>query len=70
MQSGDRLLKLRELITEAEKLAKQEAHLQHDDRRLTRLSAVLWIARDVADEVVEEQVMQADPPKGRAEREH
>jgi hypothetical protein len=72
MQSSDRLLKLQRLIKEAEQLAKDEAHLQHNDRRLTRLSATLWVCRDVADEVVEQQVYHRDPPesKGRPDREH
>lgn len=73
MQFGDRLLRLQALITEAEKLAKQEAHLQHDDRRLTRLAAVLWVCRDVADEVIEQQI-HGGPPEGegggRLKRDH
>lgn len=73
MQSGDRLLKLQGLIQEAEKLAKEESHLQHNDRRLTRLAAILWVCRDVADEVVEQQI-HGGPPEGegggRPKRDH
>lgn len=70
MKSDARLLRLQELVHEAEQLAKEESHLQHNDRRLTRLAAILWISRDVVDEVVEEQVIKPDPPEGRPEREH
>lgn len=61
---------MQELIHEAEELSKDEAHLQHNDRRLTRLGAILWVCRDVVDEVVEEQVHKPNPPDGRPEREH
>lgn len=70
MQSDKRLARLQELIKEAEGLAKEEAHLQHQERRLTRLAACLWICRDVVDEVVEATIIAPDPPDGRPEREH
>lgn len=73
MKSGDRLLRLQQLIQEAEKLAQEEAHLQYNDRRLTRLAAVLWVSRDVVDEVIEQQI-HGGPPEGegggRPKRDH
>lgn len=70
MQNAARLSKLHQLIKEAERLATAEAHHQHNDRRLTRLAAVLWVCRDVADEIFEDQVVHVDQPEGRPEREH
>lgn len=70
MKNSGRLLRLRELIHEAELLATEESHLQHNERRLTRLSAVLWVCRDVADELVEHLHNPEPPPEGRPDREH
>jgi hypothetical protein len=70
VENRPRLLRMQELIQEAESLATEEVHCQFGDRRLTRLSAVLWVCRDVIDEVVEEQVHKPEPPEGRPNREH
>jgi hypothetical protein len=70
VQSDRRLLRLQELIQEAESLGREESRSQHHDRRLTRLAAVLWVCRDVVDEIVEVTIIKPDPPEGRPEREH
>lgn len=70
MQNDRRLLRLQELIHEAESLAGEESRLQHHDRRLIRLTAMLWICRDVSDELVEALHKPIPPPEGRPEREH
>lgn len=69
MRNDMRLLRLQELIREAESLAGEESRLEHHDRRLTRLAAMLWISRDVLDELVE-ALYQPSPPEGRSERDH
>lgn len=69
MRSNRRLLRLQELLREAESLATEESRLEHHDRRLTRLTAMLWICRDVLDELVE-ALHEPDPPERRPEREH
>lgn len=70
MRNSRRLLRLQELIQEAESLAREESHLQHNERRLTRLAALLWIGRDVVDELVEPLHDDLNPPEGRPDREH
>lgn len=75
MKNLDRVIQLQSLIKEAEELAKEEVHLQHNDRRLVRLAAILWVCRDVADEVVEQQIHQDRPEnikegRGRLKRDH
>lgn len=70
MKSDRRLLRLQEIIHEAEQLAKEESRLEHEDRRLTRLTAILWVCRDVADELVEHLHNPDPPPEGRPDREH
>ena len=70
MRNDDRLLKLQTLIHEAERLAKAECRLQHEDRCLVRLTTGLWICRDIVDEAVENTVMREEPPEGRADRPH
>jgi hypothetical protein len=70
MRNSARLLRLQDLIHEAQDLAQSEAHLQHQERGLTRLAAIMWVSRDVIDEVVEKQVHNPDPPEGRPQREH
>jgi hypothetical protein len=65
-----RLLKIQELVKEAEELAKEESRLQHNDRRLTRLAALMWLGRDMVDDVVEEIILKPEPPEGRQNREH
>lgn len=71
MRNAARVVRLQTLIKEAEELAREESHLQHNDRRLTRLTMVLWVCRDVIDEIAESDAYaEPPPPEGRPERDH
>lgn len=70
---------VRDAVKNAQRLAQEEAHDTHMDRRVTRLALGLHLCRELADDIFEEALAAANgdgrdgpklAPHGRLEREH